>query len=182
MTRCDVVRLSLRIDFFHSERCRTTCRSRRRYHAKLYCHAGKFWHDVASRRGALQQLASYCELGFIHVAIVVSYLLVFALMLTDTLLCDVFHTQFPQNYWLREAIFAPAPIIGIVGLGMFEANAIQFGLDQLHVLEAPTQNLISFIHWYYWSQNVARLVMFYMTRGGFVTVCGTDMHVTYTLP
>ena len=62
-TRRDVVRLSLRIDFFYSERCRTTCRSRRRCHAKLYRHAGKFWHDIASRRGALQRLASYCELG-----------------------------------------------------------------------------------------------------------------------
>ena len=50
--------------FFYSERRHTTCRSRRRCHAKLYRHAGKFWHDVASRRGALRQLASYCELGF----------------------------------------------------------------------------------------------------------------------
>ena len=49
------------------------------------------------------------------------------------------------------------PIAGIfhmVGIGFFEANAIQFGLDQL--LEAPTQQLSAYIHWYYmyWSQNV----------------------------
>ena len=75
------------------------------------------------------------------IVVVVSLLLVFALMLAHTLLHDVFHTQFPQNLWLSAAIFAPAPITGIVGLGMFEANAIQFGLDQL--LEAPTQKLIS---------------------------------------
>ena len=30
--------------------------------------------------------------------------------------------------------------------------------------------LISFIHWYYWSQNVAGLVMFYMIAGGSITV------------
>ena len=47
----------------------------------------------------------------------------------------------------------------MVGLGLFQANAIQFGLDQL--LEAPTPKLISFIHWYYWSQNVAGLILFY---------------------
>ena len=47
----------------------------------------------------------------------------------------------------------------MVGLGLFQANTIQFGLDQL--LEAPTPKLISFIHWYYWSQNVAGLVLFY---------------------
>ena len=47
-----------------------------------------------------------------------------------------------------------------VGISLFEANAIQFGLDQL--LEAPTPKLITFIHWYYWSQNVAGLVVFYI--------------------
>ena len=36
---------------------------------------------------------------------------------------------------------------GTIGIGLFEANAIQFGLDQL--LEAPTPKLITFIHWYY---------------------------------
>ena len=55
----------------------------------------------------------------------------------------------------------------IVGLGLFEANAIQFGLDQL--LEAPTPKLISFIHWYYWSQNVAGLILFYVTACGNAT-------------
>ena len=80
-------------------------------------------------------------------------------MLTHTLLHDVFHTQFPQNLWLTATIFAPAPITGIISLGMFEANAIQFQLDEL--LQAPTPKL-TFIHWHYWSQNVAGLVMFYM--------------------
>ena len=50
------------------------------------------------------------------IAIVVSLLLVFALMLTHTLLHDVFDTQFPKNHWLRAVIFALAPIIGIFGL------------------------------------------------------------------
>ena len=53
--------------FFYSERRRTTCRSRRRCHAKFYRRAGKFWHDVVLRRGALWRLASYCELGFTRV-------------------------------------------------------------------------------------------------------------------
>ena len=54
----------------------------------------------------------------------------------------------------------------MVGLGLFQANAIQFGLDQL--LEAPTPKLISFIHWYYWSQNVTGLVVFYIASA-FIT-------------
>ena len=35
----------------------------------------------------------------------------------------------------------------IIGIGLFDANAIQFGLDQL--LEATSPKLITFIHWYY---------------------------------
>ena len=40
-------------------------------------------------------------------------------------------------------------MIYAVGLGLFQAIAIQFGLDQL--LEAPRPKLIAFIHWYYWA-------------------------------
>ena len=54
-------------------------------------------------------------------------------------------------------------IVYIVGLALFQANAIQFGLDQL--LEAPTPKLIAFIHWYYWAQNVGSLALFYVTAG-----------------
>ena len=51
-----------------------------------------------------------------------------------------------------------------IGLGLFQANTIQFGLDQL--LEAPTPKLIAFIHWYYWAQNVGSLVLFYVLGSG----------------
>ena len=40
-------------------------------------------------------------------------------------------------------------IVGITGFGMYESNAIQFGMDQM--LEASSEKLSSFIHWYYWS-------------------------------
>ena len=57
-------------------------------------------------------------------------------------------------------------IVYSVGLGLFQANAIQFGLDQL--LEAPTPKLIAFIHWYYWAQNVGSLAIFYITESGLI--------------
>ena len=57
-------------------------------------------------------------------------------------------------------------ILVITGVGLFEANAIQFGLDQL--LEAPTPKLIAFIHWYYWTQNAVQLVMMYLGIGWIV--------------
>ena len=40
-------------------------------------------------------------------------------------------------------------------MGLFEANALQFGLDQL--LEAPTPKLIAFIHWYYWTHQCSTI-------------------------
>ena len=52
-------------------------------------------------------------------------------------------------------------------VGLFEANAIQFGLDQL--LEAPTPKLIPFIHWYYWTQNAVQLAVMYLTLGWKIT-------------
>ena len=57
-------------------------------------------------------------------------------------------------------------IVFVIGLGLFQANAVQFGLDQL--LKAPTPKLIAFIHWYYWAENVGRLIMFYATSSGFI--------------
>ena len=51
-------------------------------------------------------------------------------------------------------------LISIIGIGLYESNIIQFGLDQL--LEAPTPKLIAFIHWYYWAQNIGSLISFYI--------------------
>ena len=49
---------------------------------------------------------------------------------------------------------------GIVSLSMFEANAIQFGMDQL--LEASSEQLSSFIHWYYWFSQAGRMAFGYV--------------------
>ena len=62
----------------------------------------------------------------------------------------------------NSTVLVGISITGIVittGVGLFEANALQFGLDQL--LEAPTPKLIAFIHWYYWTHNVVQLVVMY---------------------
>ena len=48
---------------------------------------------------------------------------------------------------------------GLAGLGMFEANAIQFGMDQM--LEASSEQLSSFIHWYFWFAHLGSLFVFY---------------------
>ena len=51
-------------------------------------------------------------------------------------------------------------VCGISGFGLYEANAIQFGMDQM--LEASSRKLSSFIHWYYWSLHLGPLVIFYI--------------------
>ena len=56
-------------------------------------------------------------------------------------------------------------VIGLLALGMYEANAIQFGMDQM--LEASSEQLSSFIHWYFWCAHVGALAMVYITMGVF---------------
>ena len=52
-----------------------------------------------------------------------------------------------------------AVIISVGSLGIYQANAIQFGLQQLQ--DASSENLSSFIHWYYWCLNLGSLSMYY---------------------
>ena len=70
-------------------------------------------------------------------------------------------------------------LVYIVGLALFQANAIQFGLDQL--LEAPTPKLISFIQWYYWAQNLGNLTFFYVVTGSFSILDVTDEKINATI-
>ena len=46
---------------------------------------------------------------------------------------------------------------------MFESNAIQFCMDQM--LEASSEQLSSFIHWYFWCAQIGHLVLFYIAIG-----------------
>ena len=71
-------------------------------------------------------------------------------------------------------------VIYAAGLGLFQANAIQFGLDQL--LEAPTPKLIAFIHWYYWAQNVGTLALFYTVGSSSFLLDEVNIKINSTLP
>ena len=70
-------------------------------------------------------------------------------------------------------------LILVVGIGLYEANIIQFGLDQL--LEAPTPKLITFIHWYYWAQSVGSLIGFYVVTGFVISRMYIDRYVSSLL-
>ena len=64
-------------------------------------------------------------------------------------------------------------VTGILGLGMYEANAIQFGMDQM--IEASSKQLSSFIHWYFWCCHSGSLLFFYLLFGGILYF--TECHV-----
>ena len=87
----------------------------------------------------------------------------------------VFQSRHAYMYVVTIIIF----LVYTVGQGLFQANAIQFGLDQL--LEAPTPKLISFIHWYYWAQNVGSLAIFYVVASSVLILDVTDEKTNGTI-
>ena len=54
-------------------------------------------------------------------------------------------------------------VTGVLGLGIYEANAIQFGMDQM--LESSSEQLSSFIHWHFWCVNIGPLITYYAIVG-----------------
>ena len=68
--------------------------------------------------------------------------------------------EYPSPDVWAVAGFGLATICIIASIGLFEANAIQFGTDQL--LEAPSTQLSAFIHWFFWSTHLGQQVVFCM--------------------
>ena len=93
------------------------------------------------------------------VSVLISSLFMFTIAIINVLKPDI--TNHILSELFNNVIFpAIILIVGIVGFGMYEANAIQFGMDQM--LEASSEQLSSFIHWYYWSLHVGPLTIFYI--------------------
>ena len=66
-----------------------------------------------------------------------------------------------SNHWPSYFKILPISIVAvgaITSIGIFEANAIQFGMDQL--LEASSSQLSTFVHWYFWAINVGQPLVF----------------------
>ena len=88
-------------------------------------------------------------------------LLISSLFMLTTAIIHVFKPDITKYVLFYNIIFpAIILIVGIIGFGMYESNAIQFGMDQM--LEASSEQLSSFIHWYYWSLHVGPLTIFYI--------------------
>ena len=63
-------------------------------------------------------------------------------------------TDLGKSHYCLLTLGLPFLLLGVLSLGLFEANAIQLGMDQL--LEASSDQLSSFIHWYYWSSSLGQ--------------------------
>ena len=103
--------------------------------------------------------------SFLFLIIGCAIILLMLLVLLFGNLAEIFvgkiHIEYTNSITLVET--ATTVILITTGVGLFEANALQFGLDQL--LEAPTPKLIAFIHWYYWTHQAVRLVEIYLNFG-----------------
>ena len=64
---------------------------------------------------------------------------------------------------LLSMLTIPVILSVLLSLGLFKANAIQFGMDQL--LESSSDQLSYFIHWYYWSSYVGHFILYIMLAG-----------------
>ena len=75
------------------------------------------------------------------------------LAIASSIAAHFVHSYNKVNSYTIEALM----IIMIVGLGGFQANAILFGIDQLH--DASTNEITSFISWFVWSYYGSKVVI-----------------------
>ena len=72
---------------------------------------------------------------------------------------DFFEETCKKNECMDYSLLVPA-CVGLViyqfGLGLFEANAIQFGTDQLQF--ASNEKLSVFVNWYFWSLHTTNII------------------------
>ena len=70
---------------------------------------------------------------------------------------DIDKLPSPATRFLVITAIAIAVILYIIGLTGFQANVVQFGLDQL--LDSPSEDLSTFLHWFVWTDYVGNLII-----------------------
>ena len=76
-------------------------------------------------------------------------------------------------------MLAPFAIVDLLGLGMFESTAIQFGMDQM--LEAPSEKFSTFIHWFYWSSVWGQPIIVYIYKSIIFSFSQCKFDATYAI-
>ena len=66
---------------------------------------------------------------------------------------------YKDSYSLRLAYAVASYLfttLFVLGIGVFQSNAVQFGLDQL--LDASSEELSLFLHWFVWTEHIGELI------------------------
>ena len=87
----------------------------------------------------------------------------FMTMIVSSILLSVVSAIF-VNFIHERGLFILGGIalaVCLIAMGMFESTATQFGMDQM--LEASSNQLSIFIHWYYWSCGIGRIIALNVT-------------------
>ena len=82
--------------------------------------------------------------------------------------------------WYIGSIFALLFIINTLSVGMFDAVGIQFGMDQM--VEASSDQISAFTHWYYWSMNIGICIQAIMIMCGLLLVGSCTFQAKFNSP
>ena len=104
----------------------------------------------------------------IRVSFAVLLLSSLAALVTDVL----YSVEYNGQYSCGTIVGAIAFLLGTMGLGMYESNAIQFGMDQM--IEASSEQLSSYIHWYFWCAHIGPLLVFCVSSS--IVLLPTGIH------
>lgn len=99
-----------------------------------------------------------CSLYLLLVSSVLSVVATASIIITCSKVHTVHLSSFPVAAISCISIGISAAI-AMLGRGLFQANAIQFGCSQM--LEASSEKLSGFIHWYYWSSQIGSILIYY---------------------
>ena len=98
---------------------------------------------------------------WLFIIVLISSLPIYTVAFSAT--SNILHSQPMTFIWFYQTLGAIFILIYTTGLGIFESNAIQFGMDQM--LEASSEQLSSFVHWYFWCAHVVPRSVFYIGNG-----------------
>ena len=116
----------------------------------------------------LQNITSL-EHPLLYLSLILSFIVL-------SLVCIVFHLILHKsisNY--VSVLFTICTVTIIFGIGLFEVNAIQFGMDQL--LEESSTQLNQFIHWYFWFMHFEQQVVFCVLLVSILVAAFLNAHI-----
>lgn len=126
-------------------------------------------------------LADACFTRFLVIRVAaILYTAVSIFGLIVTIIENILFYHYPsqlEGYQFMYILSGVPLLVIVLILGMFEANAIQFGMDQM--LEASSDQLSAFIHWYYWGIHFSRglMVILSICIQVFLSLCILDLNI-----